>query len=61
VTEIFFVPHVSCFVWQQVMYGFFPHLRAFGSKAKQVGEMMLRMRREMGEEDAVGVAPEMDW
>ncbi len=44
----------------QVMYGFFPHVRAFGAKAKAVGEMVLRMRREMGEEEAVGVAPEMD-
>jgi hypothetical protein len=44
----------------QVMYGFFPHVRAFGAKGKAVGEMVLRMRREMGEEEAVGVAPEMD-
>ena len=45
----------------QVMFGFFPNVRAFGSRAKAVGEMLLRMRREMGEEEGSGgVAPEMD-
>ena len=44
----------------QVMYGFFAHVRAFGAKGKMVGDMILRMRRELMEDEASGVAPEMD-
>jgi hypothetical protein len=45
----------------QVMFGFFPNVRAFGKHAKVVGDMILRMRSEMGDDDSiVGVAAEMD-
>lgn len=45
----------------QVMYGFFGQVRAVGSKARQVGEMLLRMKREMGEDESMSkIAPEMD-
>ncbi len=57
-TSLFYV--ARALMKLQVMYGFFPHVRAFGSKAKAVGDMVLRMRREMGEEEVAGGAPEMD-